>query len=98
MWIIFGLLLLWNAATFLIPATGSSVSLAYSDFLAQVRAGSVATVTFNGQNVDGTFAGPVPRAGRSAAGPAGEASRSRPILDVGGAIDVGHVPVPRWHF
>ncbi len=56
MWIIFGLLLVWNLATLFGPATGSSVSLAYSDFLGQVRRGTVATVNFSGQNINGTFA------------------------------------------
>ncbi len=59
LWIVFGLLLLWNALTLFAPSSSSSVSLAYSDFLDQVRGGSVATVTFNGQNIVGTFTGPV---------------------------------------
>ncbi len=57
--IIFGVVLLWNLVTLFAPSSGSSVSLAYSDFLAQVQAGTVATVHFDGQNIDGTFVGPV---------------------------------------
>ncbi len=86
MWIIFGLLLVWNIATLFGPATGSSVSLAYSDFLGQVRQGTVATVNFSGQDINGTFAGPVawpqaspaPSPGASAAAASPSASAATP--------------------
>ena len=86
MWIIFLLLLVWNIATLFGPANGSSVSLAYSDFLGQVRQGTVATVNFSGQNINGTFAAPVawppaspaPSPGASAAAASPPASAATP--------------------
>jgi cell division protease FtsH len=70
-WIIFGALIVWNLVTLFGPAGTSSVSLTYSDFLAQVRQGAVATVTFSGQNVSGTFVQPIvwPPAASAAPGP-----------------------------
>ncbi len=56
---IFALLLLWNAAALFLPSPTASVTLAYSDFLDQVRQGTVATVQFSGQNLSGAFIQPV---------------------------------------
>ncbi len=58
-WLIFGILLLWNIATLLLPATSSSVNLPYSAFLTQVQQDTVATVQFNGQALQGTFLRPI---------------------------------------
>ncbi|MHB8958037.1 MAG: ATP-dependent zinc metalloprotease FtsH [Candidatus Limnocylindrales bacterium] len=72
LWIVLVLLLVWNLATLFLSASVPSASLAYSDFLGQVRQGTVATVTFNGQNVTGTFTSPVawPPVARPSSSPA----------------------------
>ncbi len=54
-WIGLLVILLWNVYTFLVPKPSGAATLSYSAFLDQVRAGSVASVTMNGQNIDGTF-------------------------------------------
>ncbi|MHB8399114.1 MAG: ATP-dependent zinc metalloprotease FtsH [Candidatus Limnocylindrales bacterium] len=75
-WLIFGILLLWNVATLLLPAASSSVSLSYSAFLAQVQQDTVASVDFNGQSLQGTFRHPIlwPPASSPAASPAATAA------------------------
>ena len=80
MWIVFGLLLVWNIATLFGSGPSSTVSLAYSDFLTQVRQGAVATVTFSGQNVDGTFIRPItwPQATGPAPSPGATATTASP--------------------
>ena len=54
-WVGLLVILLWNAYLFLVPKSPPAVDLAYSEFLNQVRAGHVATVTIAGQNATGTF-------------------------------------------
>src|SRR5579871_185174 len=50
--------LLWNGYVIFFPKAPPTVELSYSAFLDQVRAGTVASVTIAGQNVDGTFTQP----------------------------------------
>ena len=57
-WLIFLLLLAWDLLL-LVPLGAQSVSLPYSDFLAQVRQGNVAAVEFSAQSISGTFRQPV---------------------------------------
>ena len=57
-WVILAILLAWTALLFL-PIGPGAVSLPYSDFLAQVRAGNVAQVDFSAQTISGRFAAPV---------------------------------------
>jgi cell division protease FtsH len=52
---VFGLLLLWNAYAIFAPGQGTSATIPYSAFLDQAKANNIATVTFNGQAVTGTF-------------------------------------------
>jgi cell division protease FtsH len=54
-WVLLALLLLWNVFTFLAPSGETAVTLSYSDFLAQVRAGNVQTVKISGQQASGTL-------------------------------------------
>ena len=54
-WAILIGLIAWNAIFLFFPGGGSSVELPYSDFLTQAKADNVATVTFNGQAVQGTL-------------------------------------------
>src|SRR5881409_3548158 len=48
-------LLLWNAFLIFAPMSAPSVTIPYSDFLAQAKANNVAQVTLSGQAVNGTF-------------------------------------------
>jgi cell division protease FtsH len=54
-WLVLVVLIAWNAWSFLAPGQGQSIQLDYTQFLAQVRAGSVASVGFDGQAISGTF-------------------------------------------
>jgi cell division protease FtsH len=54
-WVIFLVLLGWNALALLVPATSNSVEVPYSAFLAEVQHDNIGQVTFNGQALDGTF-------------------------------------------
>ena len=54
-WVIAGLLLLFTWNSLQGPAGPAPETLAYSDFLAEVAAGSVTEVTIRGQEVMGTF-------------------------------------------
>jgi cell division protease FtsH len=48
-------LLVWNVILFLAPMSVPSVAVPYSTFLDQARANNIATVTFSGQALTGTF-------------------------------------------
>ncbi|MHB1134853.1 MAG: ATP-dependent zinc metalloprotease FtsH [Chloroflexota bacterium] len=54
-WVLLLGLLAWNAYTLLVPKAPPAAGLTYSDFLNQVRAGNVASVTVSGQQLDGVF-------------------------------------------
>ena len=54
-WTLLLALLVWNGYTLLVPKAPPAANLSYTDFLGQVRAGNVASVTIAGQLVDGTF-------------------------------------------
>ena len=54
-WAILAVLLAWNAYYLFFSGSSASVALPYSDFLDQAQAGNVASVTFDGQAIDGTF-------------------------------------------
>ena len=58
-WIIFIVLLGWNVIALLGLGAATSVEVPYSAFLAQARAGNIDAVTFNGQELDGTFRQPI---------------------------------------
>lgn len=59
-WLALILLAIWNIyPLFFLPGAEPSASLPYSAFVEQVRAGTVSSVTINGQNVTGTFKQPV---------------------------------------
>jgi cell division protease FtsH len=57
-WLVLFGLLMWNILT-LLPSLESSVDLPYSDFVAQVEAGNVASVTLAGSDITGTFTQPI---------------------------------------
>jgi cell division protease FtsH len=54
-WVVLAGLLAWNAYALLVPKAPPAAALNYTDFLNQVQAGNVASVTIAGQQVDGTF-------------------------------------------
>src|SRR5579883_773121 len=66
-WTIFAVLLAWNLLTFLAPRGPATITLSYSQFLDQVNAGNVQSVTISGQAVEGRLkkAIPVPGPHRS---------------------------------
>jgi cell division protease FtsH len=57
-WIIFGLLLVWYVVMALSQLGGKPFTLPYSAFVAQVRAGNVASVHITGDDITGTFVKP----------------------------------------
>jgi cell division protease FtsH len=73
-------LLLWNAFLIFAPMSAPSVTIPYSDFLAQARANNLAQVTLTGQAVNGTFrkATQFPVAGPSSAPAASPAASPAP--------------------
>ncbi|HZT07533.1 MAG TPA: ATP-dependent zinc metalloprotease FtsH [Chloroflexota bacterium] len=73
-WLLLIVTMLWNIYTLAVPKTAPVVSLSYSDFIAQVRAGHVASVTITGQNVDGHFAEPIAWPPQTGTPPAGGAA------------------------
>jgi cell division protease FtsH len=54
-WLVLGGLLIWNIVT-LLPSLQASVDLPYSDFVGQVKADNVSSVTIAGSDISGTFA------------------------------------------
>lgn len=58
-WLILGLLLLWSVSSFWPTTAPQQVSLPYSAFLAQIRAGNVAQVQITGSQLQGSFVNPV---------------------------------------
>ncbi len=58
-WILLLVTLLWNGYEFFVPKSAPQVALTYTEFIGQVRAGQVASVTISGQNVDGMFKQPI---------------------------------------
>lgn len=75
-WVVFFVVLAWNLVTFFVPRGPATITLSYSDFLAQVNAGNVAKVTIAGQDVTGTLkkAIPVPNATPAPAATPGQPS------------------------
>jgi cell division protease FtsH len=70
-------LLVWNIIAF--PRPSASVTVPYSTFVAQIRAGDIATVHVTGDNISGTFAHPyTPPAPRATGSPAAHAT-SAPV-------------------
>jgi len=45
----------WNGYEFFVHKEAPAISVSYTDFLSQIRAGQVASITISGQNVDGNF-------------------------------------------
>jgi cell division protease FtsH len=62
-WVLLTLLLVWNAITFIAPGGETTITLTYTDFLAQARAGNVRTVTISGQQATGTLKTAIPQPG-----------------------------------
>jgi cell division protease FtsH len=62
-WVLFALLVLWNVFTFFAPSGETTVSLTYTDFLAQVRAGNVQTAKISGQQATGGLKNAIPQPG-----------------------------------
>ena len=54
-WTLLAGLLVWNVYALLVPKAPPAANLSYTDFLNQVRAGNVASVTIAGQHIDGKF-------------------------------------------
>ena len=52
-------ILVWSVYSFVSAGQEGVVQLSYGDFLAEARAGAVATVTIDGRSVSGTFKQPV---------------------------------------
>jgi cell division protease FtsH len=59
-WLLLAVAFAWNILTFVVPRGAPTISLPYSDFLGQVRAGNVAEVTIEGQNVTGRLKNAIP--------------------------------------
>src|SRR5579883_607080 len=59
-WVVFAVLLAWNAVTFLVPRGPATISLSYTDFLTQIESGNVAKVTISGQSVNGQLKKAIP--------------------------------------
>ena len=59
-WVVFLVLLAWNAVTFFVPRGPATIPLSYSAFLQQVQTGNVAKLTIDGQNVDGQLKQAIP--------------------------------------
>ncbi|HLH71788.1 MAG TPA: ATP-dependent zinc metalloprotease FtsH [Chloroflexota bacterium] len=59
-WTIFAVLLAWNLLTFLAPRGPATITLSYSQFLDQVNAGNVQSVTISGQAVEGRLKKAIP--------------------------------------
>jgi cell division protease FtsH len=72
-WLGLAVLMAWNAYLFLVPRAAPAVELSYTQFLDQVRAGQVASVTISGQSVEGEFRQPMefPNDGAMGGVPAG---------------------------
>jgi len=59
-WVVFAVLIAWNAVTFFVPRGPATIVLSYTDFLTQVQSGNVASVTISGQSVDGQLKKAIP--------------------------------------
>ena len=57
-WWLLALLVIWNLILFW-PQTAQQVQLSYSDFLAQLKAGNVTSVVFQGSQIQGDLAQPI---------------------------------------
>ena len=58
-WILLAGLLIWNILALANPFAAGRVSVAYSDFISQVNAGNVASITLQDRNATGVFKQPV---------------------------------------
>ncbi|MDA8215994.1 MAG: ATP-dependent zinc metalloprotease FtsH [Dehalococcoidales bacterium] len=58
-WALLAAMLVWNGYALFAPQTPPTVSISYTDFLAKVRAGQVASVTMSGQQITGQFKQPI---------------------------------------
>ncbi len=70
-WVLLGAMVLWNVYAFTSPKAEPAATLTYSEFLAQVRAGNVASMTMAGQAIKGELRQAIdwaPAAGDGAAG------------------------------
>jgi hypothetical protein len=84
-WVLLGGLFIWNLIAFL-PKSQPAVTLPYTTFLDQTRAGNVAKVTISGSKITGTFIKPVTwppvvsseSAGQGTALPSGASDSSTP--------------------
>ncbi len=74
-WALLGAALLWNVYALALPKAEPAATLTYSDFLAQVRAGNVASVTMVGQNIKGELKQAISWAPPGADGTAGAEPR-----------------------
>ena len=75
---IFLALLAWNVVLFFAPSTDNSVKVPYSAFLVEAQRNNIATVTFKGQELDGTFRQAIPSPSPSGALPASPAPAGSP--------------------
>ncbi|HEV8697492.1 MAG TPA: ATP-dependent zinc metalloprotease FtsH [Candidatus Limnocylindrales bacterium] len=83
---IFLVLLAWNAFALFGPSMDDTVDVPYSAFLAEAHRNNVATVTFNGQSLDGTFRQAIPDPQSSAS--SGASSAASPASSAGAASPV----------
>jgi len=85
-WAVLAALLVWNAYALLVPKAPPSLSLSYTDFLAQVRAGNVASITMSGQQIDGSFKNAVswPLKVQATPGATPQAATPAPTTQAGG--------------
>jgi cell division protease FtsH len=84
--VIFLVLLAWNAFALFGPSMDDTVDVPYSAFLAEAHRNNVATVTFNGQSLDGTFRQAIPDPQSSAS--SGASSAASPASSAGAASPV----------
>lgn len=59
-WVLLAATLGWTVFSVLSPQTPPTLTLSYTAFLDEVKAGNVASVTISGQAINGTFKKPVP--------------------------------------
>jgi len=77
-WILLLAIVAWNGYAFLAPTKTPSLTLTYTAFLDQVRAGNVTSVVMKGQNIDGVFRTPVSEPAAAGTPAAASTSTSTP--------------------
>ena len=75
---IFLALLAWNAVVLFGPSADNTLKVPYSAFLTEAQRNNIATVTFKGQELDGTFRQAIPSPSPSGALPASPAPAGSP--------------------